>query len=184
MNTKKQPRRPGIWAVFYFELTFVCFGYSFRAETEFLCVKHINKKQSKRRVYMGQLQFVFLEFEDWPEWFTLDFLPATETVAPRLLLGIAEGPLRRFVADLLPKYRLFDVYQKRLEECHIQADFSFDVDKPWGFGGVLEPYRQSGRIAEGFLEYAISIPQIEKDVVAGTPYIGHSCSERLNGRAC
>lgn len=142
-------------------LTFVYFRRNFRTESEFLYVKHIAKTKEVR---MEKLSYVFLEHEDWPEWFSLDFLPPTETTVPRLLLGIAEGPLRRFVTDIIPKYRPFEVYKKILEDHHVQAEFSFDVDKPWGFGGVMEPYRQSGRVGEGFLEYAISIPQIEKDV--------------------
>jgi len=112
---------------------------------------------------MEELSIVFLEREDSPEWFYLDFLPAVgqTAIVPRLLLGIAEDPLQRCLAFLTA-----DVFTGDLEK-----DFLRDIEKPWGFGGVLEPYSPSHWIegqdikaVEGFKEFSIAIPQIEKDI--------------------
>jgi len=56
--------------------------------------------------------------------------------------------------------------KKGLQECGIEVDFLLDVDKPWGFGGILEPHRQRASSDERhrFIEYSIAIPRLEKDI--------------------
>ena len=113
---------------------------------------------------MHEFKLVFLEHEDWPEWFTLGFYQGSgRKYPPRLILGIAKEPLHRLVAQL-PKYHLIDVCKKGLQECGIEANFLLNIDRPWGFGGVLEPYRWASRDdGHQFVEYSILIPQVEKD---------------------
>lgn len=120
---------------------------------------------------MKEHSSVFLDREDWPEWFTLDLiqgldptvLPGLPLQTPLLILGIAEGPLKRLVDDL-QKYSMVDNYKKHLKKYDIEADFLLDIDKPWGFGGVLNPHRRTGRDdGQRIIEYSIAIPRIEKD---------------------
>ncbi len=102
------------------------------------------------KAWIGELDRVLLEYTDWPEWFYLDFLPATGTaVPPHLLLGIAENAM-----DPLLAYLVSDRFRGDLEE-----EFLLDTDKPWGYGGVLEPHAEGS----GFKEFVIAIPQMEKD---------------------
>lgn len=110
---------------------------------------------------------VFLEREEWSEWFTLDLIMGRDPSAlpldlhvPLLLLGIAEEPLLRFIKDL-PDSPMLKDGQERLKECGVNVDFFFNIKEPWGFGGVLHPYHRPGY--PGILEYAIPIPRIEKD---------------------
>lgn len=115
---------------------------------------------------MHEYSAVFLEHEEWPEWFTLDFYKGFgRNDPPCLILGIAKEPLYRLVAQL-PKYALLDALKKSLEEDDVRADFLSNVDKPWGFGGVLEPFvRQYKSVSHRHLaEYFITIPRIEIDV--------------------
>lgn len=116
---------------------------------------------------MYKSDFVSLEREDWPEWFTLDFIHGLDPTAlplplpvPLLILGISEEPLRRLV-EKLPEYRILNGCKKLLREYEIEADFHLDISKPWGFRGVLNPYQRPGH--DGVIEYCIPIPQIEKD---------------------
>lgn len=118
---------------------------------------------------MQEFDFVHLERDDFPEWFTLDLvqgidptvLPLPLPPVPLLILGIAEGVLPNLI-DLLSKYSWLDGCQKRLGEYDITTSFLLDVDKPWGFRGVLNPYQRLDHA--GIIKYAIPIPQIEKDV--------------------
>lgn len=110
---------------------------------------------------------VFLECEEWPEWFTLDLITGRDPSAlpldlqvPLLLLGIAEEPLLRFAKDL-PDSPVLKDGQERLKECGVNANFFLNIKEPWGFGGVLHPYHRPGY--GGITEYAIPIPRIEKD---------------------
>ncbi|MBI2025681.1 hypothetical protein HYT04_02765 [Candidatus Kaiserbacteria bacterium] len=65
----------------------------------------------------------------------------------------------------MPKAPLLDDIKKVLREYDVEGDFLLDIDKPWGFGGVLEPYRRASRDdGHTLIEYAITIPRIEKDV--------------------
>lgn len=117
---------------------------------------------------MPELEFVHLGRKDWPEWFTLDLiqgvdptvLPLSLPPVPLLVVGIAEGMLPKLI-DILPKHSWLDGCQKRLGEYDIMANFLLDIEKPWGFRGVLNPYQRPGYT--GIREYAIPIPQIEKD---------------------
>ncbi len=116
---------------------------------------------------MQELSSVFLDHEDWPEWFTLDLIQGLDPTVlplplpvPLLILGIAEEPLKRLVVDL-QKYSMVDDCKKRLKEYEVEADFLLNINKPWGFAGVLNPYHRQGRT--GIREYAIPIPQVEKD---------------------
>lgn len=108
---------------------------------------------------------VRIGYDDWPEWFTLDFLPANaDGAAPGLLLGIAEKPLHLF-AEKLKIHTVVGHFESILEEEYeINARFLIDMEKPWGFGGVLEPYQGTGPISNRFAEFRINVPQIEKDV--------------------
>lgn len=115
---------------------------------------------------MYEYSSVFLEHEDWPEWFTLDFYRGFgRNDPPRLLLGIAKEPLHRFVSELT-KAPLLDDLKQGLRDCGAAADFLLDIEKPWGFGGVLEPFvRAYERGAHRhFAEYFVAIPRIERDV--------------------
>ena len=98
---------------------------------------------------MQEFDFVHLGDEDVPEWFTLDLiqgvdptvLPLSFPPVPLLIVGIAERTLLQLV-DILPKYSWLDGCQKRLGEYDIMANFLLDIDKPWGFRGVLNPYQR------------------------------------------
>lgn len=119
---------------------------------------------------MYELSFVSLEHEDWPEWFTLVLIQGLDPTAlplplsvPLLMLDIAEGPLHWLISEL-PKCHMLDDYKKRLKEYDIEANFLLDINKPWGFGGVLNPYQQLGHTGgSGFLKFVIPIPRVEKD---------------------
>jgi hypothetical protein len=113
---------------------------------------------------MHEFSSVFLERQDAREWFRLGFLPAVESTAPRLLLSIAEGTLSCFVKNI-ENFSVVSRYTEVLhDEFEIDAKFNVDVDKPWGFGDVLEPYDRRDPSGERFSrEYVIHIPHIEKD---------------------
>jgi len=111
-------------------------------------------------------EYVHLGHEDCPEWFTLDLARVSDNPVPLLILGIVEEPLHRLVVEL-PKYRALGACKELLKECGAEIDFLFDIDKPWGFGGVLEPYQRANRDGRyKLIEYAVSIPQVEKDAGA------------------
>jgi hypothetical protein len=103
-------------------------------------------------------------YDDWPEWFTLDFLPANaDGAAPGLLLGVAGKPLNLF-AENLKKHTVVGHFESILkDEYEISTRFLTDVEKPWGFGHVLEPYQRAGPISGRFAEFKINVPQIEND---------------------
>src|SRR3989344_628434 len=110
---------------------------------------------------------VFLEREEWPEWFTLDLIMGRDPTTlpldfrvPLLVLGIAEKPLLRFTKDLSNSPVLEDG-KERLKEHGVVADFFLNSKEPWGFGGVLHPYHRPGH--DKIMEYVIPIPRIEKD---------------------
>ncbi|MSU74824.1 hypothetical protein EXS57_03565, partial [Candidatus Kaiserbacteria bacterium] len=117
---------------------------------------------------MQESEFVHLGREDIPEWFTLDLvqgvdptvLPLPLPPVPLLIIGIAEGVLHHLI-DALPKYSGINQCKERLEEYGISTNFLFDVNKPWGFRGVLNPHQRPRHT--GIIEYAIPVPQIEKD---------------------
>lgn len=48
---------------------------------------------------MKELEFVFLEHEEWPEWFTLNFLPATANVQNATVAAIDNNNGIAFVAE-------------------------------------------------------------------------------------
>src|SRR5512147_870614 len=103
----------------------------------------------KWEVHMYELSSVFLEAEDWPEWFALDVLPwAGPAGASFLLLGIAKEPLHRLVAKLENAPILKD-YTRACRDEGIEEDFFLDVEGPWGFGGILRPY-QYAEVNDGF----------------------------------
>jgi len=108
---------------------------------------------------------VFLEHEEWPEWFTLDFYRGFgRNDPPRLILSIAKEPLRRLIA-LLPKSPIIHDLKKSLREYDVKGKFLLDIDKPWGFGGVLEPFARRYEFGahRHLAEYSIAVPRIEKD---------------------
>lgn len=117
---------------------------------------------------MKESEFVHLGREDVPEWFTLDLiqgvdptvLPLPLPAVPLLVLGIAEETLHHLI-DVLPRCGWIDGCEERLNEYEIATKFLFDASKPWGFRGVLNPYQRPDHA--GIIEYAIPIPQIEKD---------------------
>jgi hypothetical protein len=109
--------------------------------------------------WVEELDHVSLEHTDWLEWFYIDFLPAVgKEVPPRLLIGIAEGSLHRLLAFLVADRLKGDIGE----------DFLTDIEKPWGYGGVLEPYAKKN----DFEEFAVAIPQVEKDVGRCTSCLG------------
>lgn len=114
---------------------------------------------------MYEYSHVFLEHEDWPEWFTLDFQPGLgRNDPPRLLLGIARELLLRLPTHL--RNFLPADHKEAFEKRGLDAEFLFDVDKPWGVGGVLVPHRRTSRDdGQKIVEYSITIPRIE--VIAG-----------------
>ncbi len=117
---------------------------------------------------MRQFDYVHLGLNDYPEWFTLDLmygvdpaeLPLDLPPVPLLVIGFAEEPFRH-ILDVLPKLTWLAGYQERLKEYDVTTNFHLDVDKPWGFSGILNPYRRTK--SNGLREYAVVIPQIEKD---------------------
>lgn len=115
---------------------------------------------------MDQSKPVFLTHRDrkgFPEWFTLDFEPGGTNGSPRLIISFAETPLRRVAADLFA-YAPVERYRARLQDYGIASIFSLDVDRPWGFGGVLEPLKSEAKAGSlKMLKYAIAIPRIDKD---------------------
>ena len=109
---------------------------------------------------MNDLKSVFLEAEDWPEWFTLDF----GVDPPRLLIGINEEVLGRLV-PLLQKTPILATFSKQLEENGNDSEFLLDPAKPWGFGGVLTPCKYQHSDSPDYLAwFSIGVPLVEKDV--------------------
>ncbi len=99
---------------------------------------------------MSEDRIVSLDHENSPEWFYLDFLPVDP---PCILIGIAHPPLR-WLKENLAKYRIREMCEKRLGE-----EFLADYHQPWGFGGILVPYKH--KPGAPFLEYTITIPPFE-----------------------
>lgn len=108
--------------------------------------------------------YVHIGHEECPECFTFGLAQGTNHAAPPLLiLGVTREVLPRLVADL-SKSRMIGTCKELLQECGADAEFLLDTNKPWGFGGVLEPYLRASRDdGNTLVEYAISIPQVEKD---------------------
>lgn len=101
---------------------------------------------------------------DWPEWFALDFNPGVgRKDPPRLILGIAKEMLPRLVAKL-PEYVLIE--HAKLTADGIETDFGLDTNRPWGFAGVLRPFRRQYETVphRHLAEYSITIPEVKKDV--------------------
>ena len=114
---------------------------------------------------MAELNCVFLQLENHPEWFTLDFLPKVPpTNTPGVLIGIANASLDWLIANQ-ERYSVREWCEKLLSEYGINVNFLADASKPWGFGGVLKPYIRHGIKThdESFSEYVVLIPQVEKE---------------------
>jgi len=123
---------------------------------------------------------VFLNHEDCREWFALDYQSAMGTDTPRLIIAFAESALRKYAAEL-PTMTPIEHCKKRLAEYGITTEFLLDVDRPWGFGGVLKPQLSEEK---GILKYSIAIPRVKKDVGACRSCSGKGQRDRMECVYC
>lgn len=110
------------------------------------------------------LEIVSVGHENSREWYKLGFLPAIKNDGvPGILLGMSETS----IMSLLEKFPNF-FYEdsvKTLKYNGVEAEFLTDLNKPWGFGGVLRPYQNPDATKQSrlFREYVIDIPETERE---------------------
>lgn len=123
---------------------------------------------------MDEMPMVSLKLErKWPEWFSLDYSPASGLLAPSLSIGFNKHVLTQFLGNLPESY--LRILHEELSKCDADTAFLSDPEKLWGFGEVLRPSWQNPP-DKSLAWYHIFIPQIEKET-------GKKCKEcRGKGR--
>jgi hypothetical protein len=107
---------------------------------------------------MTKFECVILSQEDWPEWYTLGFLPRKGGRRPQLVLSIAEKSIESLVAE--PHFRDFIARTDRaLVEQGEAEEFKIDPHAIFGYKGVMRP--QPCAPGSHMITYHIGLPEIE-----------------------